>query len=187
MKKSIDEYEKNYISKIIDLLNKKIKAQTSARALSLLMGLNRNYLSDKKLKEGKYDQYTKFFGLATNLLLLDFKSLNFKSFSNYNEFRAESLEIIFQEMVRKGIYSKDEVLSIQMVQFRALVYTLYAINKAMKNKYSKIKLNEMKSGKTKKFLYTWNKLSLEIGGVETLSQTIKYEMIITPEKRALVK
>ncbi|MFX1276186.1 MAG: hypothetical protein ACFFBP_09090 [Promethearchaeota archaeon] len=181
------ESEKGYISKIIKLINNNIIGETSARAISLLMGLNRNYLSDKQLKEGKYEQYTKFFTLATNFLLLSPNSLNFKSNSHYKKFIDGSIEIIFQEMVRKGIYSKNEILDIQMTQFIALIYTLYAITKAMINKYSKIRLDELKTGKTKKFLYTLNKLSLEIGGVETLSQTLKYEMVITPEKIALIK
>jgi len=106
MKNNRNKFEKSYISKSLDLLYNRIKGQISARTLSLSMGLNRNYLSNKKQKEGKYNKYTKFFGLATNLLLLDFKSLNFKSFSHYNEFREKFLEIILQEMVRKGIYSK---------------------------------------------------------------------------------
>jgi hypothetical protein len=57
----------------------------------------------------------------------------------------------------------------------------------MTNKYSPDRLDEIKTGKTKKFLYTWNKLSLDIGGVETLSQTLKHETIVTPEKNALIK
>ena len=90
-------------------------------------------------------------------------------------------------MVRKGIYSEDESLNIQKTQFKALVYTLYAITKAMTNKYSQNKLDELRSGKSKKFLYTWNKLSYDIGGVETLSQTLKHETVVTPEKIALIK
>jgi hypothetical protein len=90
-------------------------------------------------------------------------------------------------MVRKGIYSEDEVLTIQKTQFKSLVYTLYAITKAMTNKYSQNRLDELKSGKSKKFLYTWNKLSYDIGGVETLSQTLRHETVVSPEKIALIK
>ncbi|MHA1456121.1 MAG: hypothetical protein ACTSR5_09095 [Promethearchaeota archaeon] len=156
--------KKSYISKIIELLNYNITGKISARAVSLLMGLNRNYLSDKQLREGKYEQYNKFFALATNILLLNRFDLNFRSDTHYKKFMAGTIEIIFQEMVRKGIYSKDEVLTIQKTQFKALVYTLYAITKAMTNKYSQIRLDDLKSGKIKKFLYTWNKLSYDIGG-----------------------
>ena len=176
-----------YISKIIELINNNIIGKTSARAVSLLMGMNRNYLSDKQLREGKYEQYNKYFTLATNFLLLNRIDLNFRSIKHYKKFINGSLEIIFQEMIRKGIYSKDEGLAIQYTQFIALVYTLYAINKAMTNCYSHNKLDELRSGKTKNFLYTWNNLSLDIGGVETLSQTLKHETIVTPEKIALIK
>lgn len=181
------QYEKGYISKIIELLNINIIGKTSARAVSLMMGLNRNYLSDKQLREGKYEQYNKFFTLATNFLLLNHFDLNFWSETQYKRFIDGTIEIIFQEMVRKGIYSKDKVLTIQKTQFIALVYALYAITVAMTNKYSQTKLDELKSGKTKKFLYTWNKLSYDIGGVETLSQTLKHETVVTPEKIALIK
>jgi len=181
------QYEKGYISKIIDLLNNNIKGNISARAVSLLMSLNRNYLSDKQLREGRYEQYNKFFALATNFLLLNRFNLNFRSDTHYKKFIAGTIDIIFQEMVRKGIYSEDEVLTIQKTQFKSLVYTLYAITKAMTNKYSQNRLDELKSGKSKKFLYTWNKLSYDIGGVETLSQTLKHETVVTPEKIALIK
>ena len=182
-----NQFEESYISKIIELLNYNIIGKTSARAVSLHMGLNHNYLSDKQLREGKYEQYNKFFALATNFLLLNRFDLNFRSDTHYKKFMAGTIEIIFQEMVRKGIYSKDEVLTIQKTQFKALVYTLYAITRAMTNKYSQIRLDELKSGKTKKFLYTWNKLSYDIGGVETLSQTLKNETVVTPEKIAQIK
>jgi len=181
------EEEKGYISKIIELINYNITGNTSARAVSLFMGLNRNYLSDKQLREGSYEQYNKFFNLATNFLLLNRIDLDFKSDKHYTKFIDETMEIIFQEMVRKGIYSEDEVLAVQRTQFKALVFTLYAITKAMTNMYSQVRLDEMKTGKTKKFLYTWNKLSLDIGGVETLSQTLKYETVVTPEKNTLIK
>lgn len=181
------QYEKGYISKIIELLNNSITCNISARAISLFMSLNRNYLSDKQLREGKYEQYNKFFALATNFLLLNRFNLNFRSDTHYKKFIAGTIDIIFQEMVRKGIYSEDESLNIQKTQFKALVYTLYAITKAMTNKYSQNKLDELRSGKSKKFLYTWNKLSYDIGGVETLSQTLKHETVVTPEKIALIK
>jgi len=179
--------KEGYISKIIELLNHNIIDNTSARAVSLLMGMNRNYLSDKQRREGKYEQYNKFFTLATNFLLLDRNEINFWSDKHYKKFIEGCLEIIFQGMVRKGIYSEDEGLHIQQTQFKAIVNTLYAINKALTNKYPQVRLNELKSGKTKNFLYTWNNLSLDIGGVETLSQTIKHETIVTPEKIALIK
>ena len=179
--------EAGYISQIIELINNSIIGKTSARAVSLLMGMNRNYLSDKQLREGKYEQYNKYFTLATNFLLINRNALNFCSDRHYVKFRNGSLEIIFQEMIRKGVYSNDEGLTIQKTQFKALIFTLYAINKAMTNKYSQVRLDELKSGKTKNFLYTWNNLSLDIGGVETLSQTIKYETILTPEKIAIIK
>jgi len=178
--------EAGYISQIIELINNSIIDKTSARAVSLLMGMNRNYLSDKQLREGKYEQYNKYFTLATNFLLINRNALNFCSDWHYEKFRNGSLEFIFQEMIRKGVYSNDEGLIIQKTQFKALIFTLYAINKAMTNKYSQVRLDELKSGKTKNFLYTWNNLSLDIGGVETLSQTIKYETILTPEKIALI-
>lgn len=181
------QYEKGYISKIIELLNSNIIGNLSARAVSLLMSLNRNYLSDKQLREGKYEQYNKFFSLATNFLLLNRFNLNFRSDTHYKNFIAGTIDIIFQKMVRKGIYSEDEVLTIQKTQFKSLVYTLYAITKAMTNKYSQNRLDELKSGKSKKFLYTWNKLSYDIGGVETLSQTLRHETVVSPEKIALIK
>ena len=186
MNNSQKEDEEGYISKIIKLLNKNIISNTSARAVSLCMGLNRNYLSDKQLREGKYEQYNKFFTLATNLLLLNRSDLDFKSDEHYKQYRDGTVEIIFHEMVRKGIYSEDQVLAVQKTQFKALVSTLYAINLAMTNKYSQVRLDEIGAGKTKKFLYTWNKLSLGIGRVETLSQTLKHESIVTPEKIVLI-
>jgi hypothetical protein len=120
MKYNQNEDEKGYISKIIELINNNIIGNTSARAISLLMGLNRNYLSDKQLKEGRYEQYNKFFTLATNFLLLNNSDLNFKSGKHYTNFINGTIEIIFREMVRKGIYSEDEVLAVQKTQFKAL-------------------------------------------------------------------
>lgn len=146
--------EDGYISKIIELINYNIIGETSARAVSLLMGMNRNYLSDKQRREGKYEQISKYFTLGTNFLLLDRNDLHFRSDTHYKDYMEGTLEIIFREMVGKGIYSKDEALSIQKTQFKALVYTLYAINKGMKNYYSDIRLDRMKLGKTKNFLYT---------------------------------
>ena len=153
-------FREDYISKIIELINNNIIGEAvSARAISLLMGMNHNYLSDKLIKEGKYEQYNKYFTLATNFLLLNSSDLKFRSDIHCKKFMDGSLEIIFQEMVRKGIFSKDESLAVQETQFRALVYTLYAINKAMKNRCFQNRHDELKLGKTKDFLYSWNNLS----------------------------
>ena len=185
--------EDGYISKIVELINNNIIGKTSARSISLLMHMNRNYLSDKQRREGRYEQFSKYFTLATNFLLLNHDNhkipncLHFKSKVHYKRFINGTLKIIFQEMVRKGVYSKDEALILQRTQFNALVYTLFAVNKGMKNKRSHFELGIMNPGKAKKFLYTWNSLSKDIGGVETLSQTLKYEMVLTPEKIALIK
>ena len=141
------KYDEGYISKIIELINDNIVGKTSARAISLLMGINRNYLSDKQLREGNYEQYNKYFTLATNFLLLDCHKLNFCSDRHFEIYRNGSLEMLFQEMTRKGVYSNHEGLVIQRKQFKALVFTLYAINKAMTSKYSQGRLNELKSGK----------------------------------------
>jgi len=89
--------KEGYISKIIELLNHNIIDNTSARAVSLLMGMNRNYLSDKQRREGKYEQYNKFFTLATNFLLLDRNEINFWSDKHYKKFIEGCLKSFFKE------------------------------------------------------------------------------------------
>lgn len=178
----------SYIKRILLLLNDNIKnSPISRQALSKRMDMNRNYLEDLQKRTGKYDQYIKFFDLAINLLLIDLENFKFKSNTHYERFREGSLELIFQEMVRKGVYSDELVINMQKAQFKTISNTLYALTKAMYNKFSEDELNQLREGRSNKFLYSLTRLSNDIGGVETLSQTLRYEMFITPEKIALIK
>jgi len=114
MRKVLVNGDASYIKRILLLLNENIQdSSVSRQALSKRMGMNRNYLEDLQKRTGKYDQYIKFFDLAINILLIDIDNFKFKSKTHYERFREGSLELIFQEMVRKGVYSDELVINIQ--------------------------------------------------------------------------
>jgi hypothetical protein len=152
------------------------------------MGMNPNYLSEikKRLKNTESDQYSKYFTLSTNILLLNLKSFKFKNRKNYEKFKTKVLDIIFQEMVKQGIFS-DENAELMQKQFNVLAYSLYAINKAKNKQYSLLNLKLDSTGRDNKGIYTLTDLSRKIGGRKLLSDYLLYETFISRETLAEIK
>jgi hypothetical protein len=157
-------------------------------SISKCIGMNPNYLFEIKnrLKNTKSDQYSKYFTLSTNILLLKYRDLKFKSIKSYENFKKGALDIIFQEMVRQGIFSNENA-EIMKRQYEALVYILYALTKARNKRFSLSKLSSISNGRDNKGIYTLTDLSRKIGGRKLFADYLLYETFISRETLAEIK
>ncbi len=160
----------------------------SLLSISECMDMNRNYLLEikKRLKNTKSDQYSKYFTLSTNILLLKYRDFKFKSKKVYENFKKGALDIIFQEMVRQGIFSNENA-EIMKRQYKVLVYTLFALTKARNKRFSLSKLSSISKGKDNKGIYTLTDLSRKIGGRKLFADYLLYETFISREALAELK
>ncbi|KKM62312.1 hypothetical protein LCGC14_1522960 [marine sediment metagenome] len=160
----------------------------SLLSISKRMGMNQNYLLEikKRIKNSKSNQFSKFFTLSTNILLLKYSNFKFKNRKSYEKFKTRALDIIFQEMVQQGIFS-DENAELMKRQYSGLVYTLYALTKAKSKRFSLLKSKPENTGKDKKGIYTLSDLSRKIGGRKLLADYLLYEIFISRETLAEIK
>jgi hypothetical protein len=160
----------------------------SLLSIAKRMDMNPNYLSEikKRLKNTESDQYSKYFTLSTNILLLKYRSFKFRNRKNYEKFKTGALDIIFQEMVRQGIFS-DENAELMRRQYDFLVYTLYALTKARNKQNSLLNIKPSSTGRGNKGIYTLSDLSRKIGGRKLLSDYLLYETFISREALAEIK
>jgi len=190
-------HKMDFIAKIVLLLDdsaiwEKIEHSKedphSLLSISKRMGMNPNYLSEikKRLRKTESYTYSKYFTLATNIILLKYKSFKFKNKKNCENFKIGALDIVFQEMVRQGIFS-DENADIMRKQYEALVYTLYALAKARYKRVSLLELKPFSMGKDNKGIYTLSDLSREIGGRKLFADYLLYEAFISRETLAKIK
>jgi hypothetical protein len=187
----------DFITKIVLLLDdcaiwEKIKQSKgdphSLLSISKRMGMNRNYILEiiKRLKNAESSKYSKFFTLSTNILLLKYRSFKFKNKKNYEKFKTRALDIIFQEMLRQGIFSYENA-ELMRGQYNVLVYTLYALTKARNKRFSLLKLKPDRTGRNNKGIYTLSDLSRKIGGRKLLADYLLYETFISRETLAEIK
>ncbi len=160
----------------------------SLLSISKSLGMNPNYLSDikKRIKNSKSEQYSKYFTLTTNILLLDYKSFKFKNRKTFEWFKTGAIDIIYQEMVQQGIFSSENA-EIMRQQYDGLIFTLYALTKARFKRKSQAELRKFNKGRDNKGLFTLTQLSREIGGRKLLADYLLYETFISRETIVEIK
>jgi len=196
--------EMDFITKILFLLDKNafwdntgLPARTQAHSETFIEKQlsGKGYLQSIRYSSREVrqqEEYSKYLRLTTNLLLLKKSSFKWKSDAHYNKFKEEALDIVFQEMIDKGIYNDEDdiVISGLKEQHEALFYTLYALTEVRFEKYKNNPsgLEPFKDpSKNPKGLYTLTQLSTELGTRHLLGDYIRYNTYMTPETVAKLK
>jgi hypothetical protein len=191
--------EPDYITKICFLLDdcaiwENIKGSKvephSKESISLVLEQSHSYLESLALSsstEQSIEVYSKYFKLATNLLLIKQTDFKFISDKEYRNFREGTIDIIFEELVRLGIFEEE-----LRPQFDAIVHTLYALTVARFNQYkdNPIGLKQFIKRNNPKALYTLDELSREVsqfGRRQSLSENIKYKTFMSPDRVTRIK